>query len=63
MNNNQIDLTSFRFDRPNVDWIRSNYSVLFSETETLGSKLDRELIFMSKVVYKLSSIFVLNTEG
>jgi len=63
MNNNQIALTSIKFGRPNVDWIRSGDSVLFIEAETLGSKFDRVLTIMSKVDYKLSYIFVLNTEA
>jgi hypothetical protein len=62
MNNNQVDLTSVKFGRPNVDWIRSDDSVLFIEAETLVSKLDMGLTLMSKVGYKLSYIFVLNTE-
>jgi len=63
MNNNQIDFTSVKFGRPKVDWIWSDDSVLFVEAKSLASKLDRELNFMSKVGYKLSYIFVLNTEA
>jgi hypothetical protein len=63
MNYNQIAITSVKFGRLNVDWILSGVSVLFIEVETLGFKLDRGLTFMSKLGYKLSYIFVLNTEA